>query len=62
MSLPNSGAQSAVSNEKMMDCFDAGAAVMNMIKRGISPRDIMTKEAFENAITLIITLGGSTGH
>jgi dihydroxy-acid dehydratase len=33
---------------------------MNMIKRGITPRDIMTKEAFENAITLIITLGGST--
>ncbi len=60
MSLPNSGAQAAVSNEKLMDCFDAGAAVMNMIKRGITPRDIMTKEAFENAITLIITLGGST--
>jgi dihydroxy-acid dehydratase len=60
MSLPNSGAQSAVSNEKLIDCFDAGAAVMNMIKRGITPRDIMTKEAFENAITLIITLGGST--
>ncbi|MCE9520760.1 MAG: dihydroxy-acid dehydratase [Verrucomicrobia bacterium] len=60
MSLPNSGAQSAVSNEKLMDCFDAGAAVMNLIKRGITPRDIMTKEAFENAITLIITLGGST--
>src|SRR6478752_4081986 len=60
MSLPNSGAQSAVSSEKMLDCFDAGAAVVNMIKRGIAPRDIMTKEAFENAITLIITLGGST--
>ena len=60
MSLPNSGAQAAVSNEKLIDCFDAGAAVMNMIKRGITPRDIMTKEAFENAITLIITLGGST--
>ena len=60
MSLPNSGAQAAVSNEKLMYCFDAGAAVMNMIKRGITPRDIMTKEAFENAITLIITLGGST--
>jgi dihydroxy-acid dehydratase len=60
MSLPNSGAQSAVSSEKMLDCFDAGAAVMHMIKRGIAPRDIMTKEAFENAITLIITLGGST--
>ena len=60
MSLPNSGAQSAVGADKLMDCFDAGAAVMNMIKKGITPRDIMTKEAFENAITLIITLGGST--
>jgi dihydroxy-acid dehydratase len=60
MSLPNSGAQSAVGDDKLIDCFDAGAAVMNMIKRGITPRDIMTKEAFENAITLIITLGGST--
>ena len=60
MSLPNSGAQSAVGHEKLIDCFDAGAAVMNMIKKGITPRDIMTKEAFENAITLIITLGGST--
>jgi dihydroxy-acid dehydratase len=60
MSLPNSGAQAAVSNDELIDCFDAGAAVMNMIKLGITPRDIMTKEAFENAITLIITLGGST--
>jgi dihydroxy-acid dehydratase len=60
MSLPNSGAQSAVGDDKLIDCFDAGAAVMNMIKLGITPRDIMTKEAFENAITLIITLGGST--
>jgi len=60
MSLPNSGAQSAVGDDKLIDCFDAGVAVMNMIKLGITPRDIMTKEAFENAITLIITLGGST--
>src|SRR5436190_9602876 len=60
MSLPNSGAQSAVSNEKLIDCFDAGAAVMHMIKPGIKPRDILAKEAFENAITLVITLSGST--
>ena len=60
MSLPNSGAQSAVGDDKLIDCFDAGVAEMNMIKLGITPRDIMTKEAFENAITLIITLGGST--
>jgi len=38
MSLPNSGAQSAVSSDKLIDCFDAGAAVMNMIKLGITPR------------------------
>lgn len=60
MSLPNSSAQAAVSDEKMMDCFDAGAAVMNMINQNIRPRDIMTREAFENAITLVTALGGST--
>lgn len=60
MSLPNSSAQAAVSDEKMMDCFDAGAAVMNMINQSIRPRDIMTREAFENAITLVTALGGST--
>jgi len=60
MSLPNSSAQAAVSDDKMRDCFDAGAAVLNLINLGIKPRDIMTKEAFENAITMIIALGGST--
>jgi dihydroxy-acid dehydratase len=60
MSLPNSSAQAAVSNEKTLDCENAGAAVLNLIKRGILPRDIMTKEAFENAMTLVIALGGST--
>ncbi len=60
MSLPNSGAQNAISEDKMRDCFDAGAAVVNLIKLGIKPRDILTKEAFENAITLLIALGGST--
>ncbi len=60
MSLPNSSAQAAISNEKLMDCFDAGAAVMNMIKRGIRPSHILCKESFENAIALIIALGGST--
>lgn len=60
MSLPNSSAQAAVSNDKLMDCFDAGAAVHNMIKRGIRPSDILSRESFENAITLIIALGGST--
>ncbi len=60
MSLPNSSAQSAISEDKMRDCFDAGAAVLNLIHLGIRPRDIMTKEAFENAITVLIALGGST--
>lgn len=60
MSLPNSSAQAAVSDEKMQDCFDAGAAVLNLIEKGIKPRDIMTRKAFENAITVVIALGGST--
>jgi dihydroxy-acid dehydratase len=60
MSLPNSSAQAAISDDKMRDCFDAGAAVLNLINLGIKPRDIMTREAFENAITMIIALGGST--
>jgi len=60
MSLPNSSAQAAVSDDKMRDCFDAGAAVLNMIHKGIKPRDIMTRKAFENAITVVIALGGST--
>ena len=60
MSLPNSSAQAAISGEKTSDCERAGAAVLNLIKRGIRPSDIMTKQAFENAITLIIALGGST--
>jgi dihydroxy-acid dehydratase len=60
MSLPNSSAQAAVSQDKTRDCEAAGAAVLNLLKRGIRPRDIMTKKAFENAITLVIALGGST--
>jgi dihydroxy-acid dehydratase len=60
MSLPNSSAQAAVGDDKMMDCFDAGAAVVNMINKGIRPSDIMTRKAFENAITVVIALGGST--
>jgi dihydroxy-acid dehydratase len=60
MSLPNSSAQNAISDDKMRDCFDAGAAVVNLINLGIKPRDILTKEAFENSITVLIALGGST--
>ena len=60
MSLPNSSAQAAVSKEKEKDCERAGAAVLHLIQRGIRPRDILTKAAFENSITLVIALGGST--
>src|SRR6202022_4337849 len=60
MSLPNSSAQAAVSKEKLNDSAAAGAAAVKLLKRGIRPLDIMTKEAFENAITVVITLGGST--
>ncbi|MDD5267076.1 MAG: dihydroxy-acid dehydratase [Methylococcales bacterium] len=60
MSLPNSSAQAAISNDKKMDCERAGAAVLELLKNGIKPSDIMTKAAFENAITIVIALGGST--
>lgn len=60
MSLPNSSAQAAISKEKVEDCHRAGAAVMKLLDLGIRPRDIMTRKAFENAITVVIALGGST--
>ncbi|MEZ5278540.1 MAG: dihydroxy-acid dehydratase [Opitutaceae bacterium] len=60
MSLPNSASQLAVSKDKLTDCANAGAAVLELIRRGIRPRDIMTRQAFENAITVVIALGGST--
>ncbi len=60
MSLPNSSAQNAVSPAKLDDCRRAGAAVVHLIKSGIRPSDILTREAFENAITVVIALGGST--
>ena len=60
MSLPNSSAQNAVSQAKALDARQAGAAVIELIKKGIRPSDIMTREAFENAITVVIALGGST--
>ncbi|MFT7110979.1 MAG: dihydroxy-acid dehydratase [Psychrobacter glaciei] len=60
MSLPNSSAQNAISDQKKQDCVDAGKAIVHLLEHDIKPSDIMTKKAFENAITLIITLGGST--
>ncbi|NOR43657.1 MAG: dihydroxy-acid dehydratase [Gammaproteobacteria bacterium] len=60
MSMPNSSAQEAVSEDKKNDCRRAGAAVLELIKNDIKPSDIMTRKAFENAITVVIALGGST--
>jgi dihydroxy-acid dehydratase len=60
MSLPNSSAQEAVSAQKRGDCARAGAAVVNLIKLGLTPRRILTRRSFENAITIVIALGGST--
>ena len=60
MSLPGSSAQDAISEAKAEDCRRAGAAVLALADKGILPRDIMTREAFENAITMVIALGGST--
>jgi len=60
MSLPNSSAQAAISNDKTLDCIAAGKAAMRLLKANIRPSDIMTKKAFENAITVVIALGGST--
>jgi dihydroxy-acid dehydratase len=60
MSLPNSSAQLAIGAEKKDDCRRAGEAVIALLKAGIRPRDILTRKAFENAITVIIALGGST--
>ncbi|HZA02812.1 MAG TPA: dihydroxy-acid dehydratase [Hyphomicrobiaceae bacterium] len=60
MSLPNSSAQNAMSKAKVEDCRRAGAAVVELLKKGIRPLDIMTRKAFENAITVVIALGGST--
>ncbi|MGO2131737.1 MAG: dihydroxy-acid dehydratase [Halomonas sp.] len=60
MSLPGSSAQNAVSRDKRDDCEAAGEAVLALLDKDIKPSDIMTRQAFENAITVIIALGGST--
>ena len=60
MSLPGSSAQIAVGEAKRKDCEMAGAAVLKMLENDIKPRDIMTRKAFENAITTCLALGGST--
>jgi dihydroxy-acid dehydratase len=60
LSLPNSSAQEAVSQQKRQDSYNAGAAVSHLIDRGIKPSDILCREAFENAIATVIALEGST--
>src|ERR1022692_3746645 len=60
MSLPNSSAQDGVSSQKREDCRRAGEAVVRLLKAGIRPKDILTRKAFENAITVTIALSGST--
>lgn len=60
MSLPGNAAKPATSKEKAAECEAAGHAVYRLLEKGIYPKDIMTKEAFENAITVVMALGGST--
>jgi dihydroxy-acid dehydratase len=60
MSLPNSSAQDAISGQKREDCRAPARAVVKLIQAGLRPRHIMTRQAFENAITVSIALGGST--
>ena len=60
MSLPYSSSNPALSDEKKKECLDAGKAIRNLMEKDIKPRDIMTRKAFENAITTIMVLGGST--
>jgi dihydroxy-acid dehydratase len=60
LSLPDSSAQLANSKDKLADCERAGKAVLELLKKNIRPSDILSKKAFENAITVVIALGGST--
>jgi dihydroxy-acid dehydratase len=60
MTLPGSSSMPAVTSRKAEDCYNAGQALIHLIKRQITPRDILTKTAFENAIALVMALGGST--
>lgn len=60
MSLPYSSSNPALSKEKQDECIAAGKAIKILLEKDIKPKDIMTREAFENAITVIMVLGGST--
>ena len=60
LSLPNSSAKEAVSSSKKEDCVEAGEALSNLINKNLTPRKLLTKKSFENAISMVIALGGST--
>ena len=60
MSLPGSASPPAESERKKQVCFDSGKAIMNLVENNIRPKDILTFEAFENAIALVNAIGGST--
>ena len=60
MSLPYSSSNPAISEEKKNECLDAGKAIKKLLEKDIKPKDIMTRKAFENAIAVIMALGGST--
>lgn len=60
MSLPYSSSTPAVDPAKLAECFNAGAAIRNLLEKDIKPRDIMTRQAFENAMVVVMALGGST--
>lgn len=60
LSLPGSASNPAVTKEKEQDVYEAGKAVLNLLEKEIYPKDILTREAFENAITVVLALGGST--
>jgi len=60
MSLPYSSSNPALSEDKKRECVEAGKAIRLLLEKDIKPSDIMTKKAFENALTVIVTLGGST--
>ena len=60
MSLPYSSSNPALSEEKQKECLDAGRAIRHLMEKNITPKDIMTRKAFENAITVVMVMGGST--
>lgn len=60
MSLPYSSSNPALSDAKQKECTEAGKAIRNLLEKDIKPKDIMTRKAFENAITIVMVMGGST--